>query len=64
MDNIITADYTKVERRFLTEELGSEPNGNGVFLYHSADGNEMLKLDCVLQHYKDWLIENKILIKP
>mgnify|MGYP000902156127 CR=1 FL=1 len=42
------------------EELDFEMNEHGVYIYESSNGNSSLNLPMVLQHYKEWLIENKL----
>lgn len=53
-------EQTKNERKFLDEE-DTFKNEHGVYLFVSADGSERINLSFFLKHYKDWLIENKIL---
>lgn len=61
MSNAFPKDFTKHEHKFLSEELEAQQNENGLFIYHSSDGESMLNLELTLRHYRDWLIENKIM---
>lgn len=51
LDNLV-----KDEREFL-ESVDCIKNDAGVYLYKSADGNEILSLDHFLNSYKEYLIE-------
>ena len=42
------------------EELGLEKNEHGVYIYESSNGNSSMNVPMVLQHYKEWLIENRL----
>lgn len=41
-------------------ELGLEKNEHGVYIYESSNGNSSMNVPMVLQHYKEWLIENEL----
>jgi len=55
-------ELTKIEHKFL-KEIGTVPNKNGVFKYTNSDGSESFLLDYVLLEYRQWLIENNIVLK-
>ncbi len=52
-------ELTKHEVKFLKEQ-GAEKNEYGTYVYRSANDNHILRLDMFLSHYREWLIENKI----
>ena len=61
--NKIFEELIKNEVEFC-EELGCEMNEHGAYIYESTNGNSSLNLPMVLQHYKEWLIENKLVREP
>jgi hypothetical protein len=56
-------EYTKNEVKFL-EENGAETNEHGVYIYESKSGNHSVNMAYYLRHYRDFLIDNKILNEP
>lgn len=46
------------------EEMGFEKNEYGVYIYKSSNGNSSMNVPMVLQHYKEWLIENELVREP
>lgn len=49
----------KVEHEFLNQEQAVKTE-NGVFLYVSEDGSEMIQLDNYLADYREWLIKRGV----
>jgi hypothetical protein len=47
------------EKKFC-EENDFRKNSHGVFVYSSTDGASHINLPFILQDYKEWLIDNKI----
>jgi hypothetical protein len=62
--NAAFKEATKHEVAFLEGEGQGHKNANGAYCYQSNDGNDLIALDFYLMHYKQWLIENKILREP
>lgn len=60
MDKIFE-DLIKSEVEFC-EELDLEMNEHGVYIYTNGycDGKSSINVPMVLQHYKEWLIEKRI----
>lgn len=53
-------ELIKSELQFC-EEIECEKNEHGQFIYESSNGNHSMNLPYILQDYKQWLIDNKIL---
>ena len=45
----------EIEKEFL-ESIEAVKTENGNYLYESKGGVHMIRLDCILGDYKDWLI--------
>lgn len=52
-------ERTKHEVTYLKEH-DANVNENGVYVYHSANGDHSIRLDLFLRSYRDWLIDHKI----
>lgn len=46
---------------FFLEELGAEKNEHDAYIYVSSNGISSMNLALVLNHYKDWLLDNDLL---
>lgn len=57
MENM--ANLIKNEVKFC-EEIDLEKNEHGQFIYTSSNGISSTSIPFLLQEYKQWLIENKI----
>jgi hypothetical protein len=57
--NALLEEHLKHETKYLKEN-DFVTNPHGVYLYVSADGFHRLSLDGVLNDYKQWLIDNRI----
>lgn len=53
----IFEEHIKHETDFCENVLNARKNEHGVYIYKSSDGISSMNLPCVLQHYKEWLIE-------
>jgi len=42
------------------EQIEAVKNKHDVYIYTSTNGHSSFNLPCILQEYKEWLIENKI----
>lgn len=45
------------------EELQCEKNEHDLYIYKSINGAHSMNLPCILEHYKEWLIENGLVKK-
>ena len=57
MDKIDELIKNEVE---FCEEMEFEKNEHNAYIYKSSNGHETMNLPCILNHYKDWLIEKGI----
>jgi hypothetical protein len=59
----IFKEQIKHEVDFCDNVLEARKNEYGVHIYKSVDGASSINLPCVLQHYKEWLIEQGLVVE-
>ena len=57
--NKIFTELLKNETKFC-EENEFAKNEYGAYIFVSANGNQSIRLDCILRDYKEYLIDNEI----